>query len=465
MDAEQVLMRRVLSHGGELWLVGGAVRDEENARLAGTEAVVKDRDYLVTGVAVERAGSVFGGWPFDLTGAAFGVFKVLLPGERAVVDVAWPRVDVKTAPGHTGFQVRLENVSLADDLARRDLTVNALARNVRTGELVDLFGGLADLAAGVLRFVGDAERRILEDPLRALRVFRFAAKLDARLDAEAERAVRDTLSSLGELPAERVWGELWALLSCAASSGEAVGRAVGGLLDSRVLETLIPAFAAARGYAQGSKYHAHDLGAHLVAAVQAGQQLGASPVTLLALLLHDLGKPASRTTDAHGEGRYFGHEDVGAKMAAGILEALRAPVAVTHDVCTLIQSHMRLMPSAPLSDKAFRRFVNDLGPLWVNAVDHRAADLLAHGSETEADVRAWRAEMLERGASQGPALAGLSEATLALSGTVLMQRLNLTPGRALGVLKRALLSDVVDGTVANEADALLERARTLIRDA
>jgi len=457
-DLSALLDARVATWpGAQTYEVGGAVRD----RLIGLSS--KDHDFLVTGLPAEMIPSVFAGDRVDLVGASFGVYKISLKAPDGTltetVDVALPRTEVSTGSGHRDFSVQTDHtLSIETDLSRRDFTFNALAVNVRTGQLIDPFGGEADLHDRRLRFVGDAHARITEDPLRILRAYRFAVKLDLNVPSGPDRAALiDAAPLLDRLPAERVMGELWTLLSYPQASAAALARTLYWMHADGILARIIPGYRAAARYDQNSRYHDLNLADHMIEAVAHAQRIGADPATKLALLLHDLGKPATRSIGEDGNAHYYRHEEVGADLAQQILSQLRAPNQVTEDVSQLILHHMRFNHQTP-GDKALRRFINDLGPLWRASLDHRYADMQAHGNlaHTEfGDAAAWRAEMIRRCEALEQQVVGLSDHTLALSGTDILRLTGCPPGRAVGIIKQRLTQRVVDGHVPNDRDALI----------
>jgi tRNA nucleotidyltransferase (CCA-adding enzyme) len=288
----------------ETYVVGGAVRD----RLLGLP--VQDRDHVVVG-ATPGAMLARG---FKPVGKDFPVF--LHPDSHE--EYALARTERKTAPGYKGFVFHAApDVTLEADLARRDLTINAIAQ-ASDGTLVDPFGGQADLAARVLRHVGPA---FAEDPVRVLRVARFAARFPDFHVAEETLALMRLMADNGEvdhLVPERVWQELSrGLMEARPSRMLEVLHACGAL--AKVLPELERLF----GVPQPAEHHPEvDTGAHILRVVdQAAARRFPLPVRFAALL-HDLGKGAT----PHAEWpHHHGHEATGAALAEAVSERLRAP--------------------------------------------------------------------------------------------------------------------------------------------
>ena len=286
------------------YIVGGAVRD----RLLGLP--VQDRDHVVVGATPEQMLAR----GFKPVGRDFPVF--LHPETHE--EYALARTERKTAPGYKGFVFHAApDVTLEADLARRDLTINAIAQD-ESGALVDPFGGQADLAARVLRHVGPA---FAEDPVRVLRVARFAARFPDFHVAEETLALMRLMADNGEvdhLVPERVWQELSrGLMESRPSRMLEVLHACGAL--AKVLPELERLF----GVPQPAEHHPEvDTGAHILRVVdQAAARRFPLPVRYAALL-HDLGKGAT----PHAEWpHHHGHEATGAALAEAVSERLRAP--------------------------------------------------------------------------------------------------------------------------------------------
>ena len=275
-----------------MYLVGGAVRDE----LLGLPH--RERDWVVTGCTPEDLLAE----GYRQVGASFPVF--LHPATRE--EYALARTERKQGHGYHGFTVDFHpGVTLEEDLLRRDLTINAMARD-SAGRLIDPFGGARDLAARVLRHVSPAFR---EDPLRVLRVARFAARfapLGFRVHPQTLSLMRE-ISESGELEhlvAERVWSEIAAAMTAAEP-----GQFVQVLRDCGALAVLLPEVDRLFGIPQAPEFHPEiDTGAHVLLAMNLAARIGAAPEAVFALLLHDLGKGLTPAADLPA---HPGHEERG----------------------------------------------------------------------------------------------------------------------------------------------------------
>ncbi len=340
-------------------LVGGCVRD----RLM--ELPSKDFDievYSTTGAAVAAALSRFG--DVDPVGKSFGVIKLRRDGIE--YDISLPRTERKTGTGHRGFEVGTDpNLKPAEALARRDFTINAMALDAVTGELIDPHGGRADLKDRLLRHTSAA---FTEDPLRVLRAFQFAGRLDFRLDPETARLCASISNTFGEIPVERVWGEWakWASDSIRPSAGLRVLEQTGWLRHFSEIEAL-------RGLQQEPEWHPEgDVFEHTCCCVDALAELGAwrkldpddRQMLMLAVLSHDFGKATTTIrVEKHGKERWTspGHEIAGGLLAGSFLHGIGSPKDLIEGVRPLVENHhTHYHGTIPPSPPAVRRLARRL---------------------------------------------------------------------------------------------------------
>jgi tRNA nucleotidyltransferase (CCA-adding enzyme) len=316
------------------YLVGGAVRDA----LLGLKAA--ERDWVVVGSTPEQMLEK----GFKQVGASFPVFLHPRTGE----EYALARTEKKEGHGYHGFSVDFHpGVTLEEDLHRRDLTINAIARD-EDGSLVDPYGGQRDLEQKVLRHVSDA---FVEDPLRVLRVARFAARLSGfgfRVHASTLALMREITRSgeLQHLAAERIWREIETAMRTPKPS-----VFVSVLRECGALEVLLPEVNALFGVPQPEKYHPEiDTGVHLLMALDvAAERANGAVNVVFAVLLHDLGKGITPRQEwpAHK-----GHESQGRPLVDAVCHRLKVPNAV-HDlarkVCLLHLRCHRVLEARPLT--------------------------------------------------------------------------------------------------------------------
>lgn len=355
-DPEQVVRdvaSAVAAAGGRAWLVGGGVRD----RLLGIPR--KDFDLEVYGVAPERLEALLARAHEVIdVGRAFGVLKLAgLP-----IDVALPRRETKVARGHKGFAIDADpQLDLRSAAERRDLTVNAIYEDPLTGEIADPLDGRRDLAARLLRH---ASPRFVEDPLRVLRVMQFAARFDFAVAPETVLLSRTI--DLAELPRERIEEEWKKLLlqGRLPSRGLAFLHACGALRFFPELEPLV-------GCPQHPDWHPEgDVWVHTLHALDhfASERVGDASdwIVGLALLCHDLGKPATTFDDA-GVWRSPGHSEAGEAPTRALLARLTAQADVVEAVVALVLQHLKPQEfwKAQPGDGAIRRLATKVNLRWL----------------------------------------------------------------------------------------------------
>jgi tRNA nucleotidyltransferase (CCA-adding enzyme) len=432
--------------GLDAYVVGGTVRDE----LLGIES--KEADFLVLGVDHEGLRALLEphGRVEDLEVAGQRVGLRLRPRDRAIrvlapagIEFAPPRRELSTGPGRHDFEIVVDpSGSVKDDLERRDFTVNAMARRLSDGELVDPFDGELDLEDRVLRTV--SPRSLSEDPLRTLRGLRLVSQFDLAPDDETSRQLVEEGANVRLVSAERIGGGLQADGMGELSKlllGSRPAKALRLARDTGVLVAIIPEFAPVIGFDTQSARQGKPLDEHIFAVVQhAPKRLAVR----LGALLHDLGKPHTRVEE---------HAAEGARLADAVLERLRYPTRLRRYVVDLVRAHAFWPDDV---DGLFaRRFLRDHGEaLAHDLVDHKEADLRAKDvgeHELEAVVRL-RA-LLEAEASNPHRLSDL-----AVDGSDLLE-LGYREGPKLGGVLSGLLDEVVVDPSRNRRDWLLERAK------
>ncbi len=439
------LGRRFADAGHELYLVGGTVRD-----------AFLGRDHLdldfATSARPEDTESLLRGWADDLwlTGARFGTVSATKAGFK--LEITTYRTDAYT-PGSRHPDVTYGD-DIEGDLSRRDFTVNAMAVRVPEHRFVDPFGGLRDLRERVLRTPVEAAVSFADDPLRMVRLARFAAVLDAEADTAACAAAQAMADRLDSVSRERIRDELNRLV-CAP----AVARGLDLLCDSGLADRFLPELPALR-MEHDPLHHHKDVYAHTLAVVQ---RCDPDDLTLrLAALLHDIGKPATRQFHPGGKVTFHGHDHVGARMARRRLEELRYPKARVNDVCDLIHRHLRFhgYRDGAWTDSAVRRYVRDAGSdeqlRRLNALTR--ADVTTRNRAKARDL-ARAMDDLESRIAALQAQEEIARIRPPLDGREIMQHLGLEPGPLVGKARQFLLDARLDrGPIApDEARALLDQ--------
>jgi putative nucleotidyltransferase with HDIG domain len=430
---------------GTLYAVGGRVRDEVRAKIEGAALTLKDLDYVVVGVELEdlvaRLRTVARAEP---AGAAFPVVKTTLLG--ATVDVALPRRERSTGVGHREFTIDTgPDVSLEDDLARRDFRINMMARAIGSQALVDPYEGQADIAARRIRLL--RPEAFLEDPLRMLRAVQFAARFDYTIEPQTFAAIQDAAHLLPSVSGERIRDELIKLLRAPRPACGIDALRASGLLAHiwpEVLEGLD---------VEQNAWHAYDVYHHNLATLDAAP-IDDGLVLRLAALLHDVGKPRTK------EGPHFyRHEHVGAEMARSMLERLRFPGESVERVVGLVREHM-YSANPEMTAPALRRLVRRIGAENLPAqFALRHADIAGSGLPKRDDANErFEARVSELLAERPP----LSVKDLALTGNDVLEALvaagRLPPGSrggpGVGQILAVLLERVTDDPALNEPQAL-----------
>jgi putative nucleotidyltransferase with HDIG domain len=444
----------VSSLGLDAYLVGGALRDE----LLGIES--KDLDFLVPGFDIVglRAALEPHGRVDDLVVASRPVGLRLYPRDRAVrelvpagIEFAPPRREESTGPGRHDFAIVVDpDASVEEDLARRDFTVNAIARRLDGGSVVDPFGGRDDLERRILRTV--SPRSFAEDPLRLVRGLRLVSQLDLDPEETTLRQMHEEAVSVALVSAERIGGGI-----AADGLGELSRLLLGGnpakalrlARDTGVLVAVLPEFEAAIGFDPGSRDHRMTVDEHTFAVVQAASDAGVPLRVRLATLLHDLGKPEPGRRD---------HAAAGAEIAARALRRLRYPNELRERVVTIVRFHPFVLGDGDAREARRLLALHGAGVV-LDLLDHWECDLRGRDRSPQVEAKLVRVKRF-RAVVDGELASPYRLADLAVDGSDLIE-LGYEPGPALGRALAELLAEVVNDPVLNGRDTLLQRAREL----
>jgi len=431
-------------HGYELYLVGGTVRDRILKRNTdkldfdlATNASPKDvmkmfRRVIPTGIDHGTVTVLFRRCSFEIT-----TFRT----ESAYSDHRHPD-DVAFAS------------TIYEDISRRDFTINSLAVNAFTGELLDTQNGLADLKSKTIRCIGDAKTRFSEDALRMLRGCRFASQLQFQIEPDTFSAMQDQAKLIRSVSAERIKDELNGILSSDTPSAGLEYMRSGGLM-----EHIIPELLEGRGVSQEGNQR-YDVYYHSIYSCDGA---GRDNLNLRwAALLHDIGKPAAKAEDAFGNIIFHGHEKMSCDTAGTILSRLRFANRDKDRILRLISLHMFNYTDA-WSDSAVRRFLAQAGyDLVEDLFKLRYADQYGtFGHHLRYDSLLNFKKRIEEVKQQHSAL---SVRDLAVDGNDLMKDLSLQPGKHIGILLNALLEAVLDDPELNQRETLLTIARSYYQE-
>ncbi|MGB5106762.1 MAG: CCA tRNA nucleotidyltransferase [Candidatus Zixiibacteriota bacterium] len=437
---------------GQLYEVGGTVRDE----LLGKRQESKDSDFLVTGIPYQDLVSILRNFGrVDIVGKSFGVIK-FSPRETVSdvstqIDFALPRKEYSTGEGHRDFAVNFDHtLPVQDDLYRRDFTINAIALNVATGEIVDPLNGRRDIVDRLLRYT--TAESFKEDPLRMLRAVQFAARLGFTIEEKTYQSICDNVRLIETVSAERIAEELNKLLIKAdkPSIGFQLMQATG------LLQYILPELQNTVGVEQPGPYHAWPVFQHTIYTVDAAPK---KLLTRMACLFHDIAKPQAKRLTEEGGATFYGHETYGARITRDALERLRYSNDFIDDVVTLVDRHMF---TTDVSDKGLRRLIRKTGlDLIYDLLDVRRADVAGQGKGGNTDdVDVLEQRIREEIAKKPPF--GLGD--LALNGNDIMREFNLAPGKEVGLVLNYLLEIVLDFPDKNNFETLMAEAKSYFRN-
>jgi tRNA nucleotidyltransferase (CCA-adding enzyme) len=445
---------------GSIYEVGGAVRDKYISPILPD----KDKDYLVTGIPMDDLCSLLAKFgKVDLVGKSFGVIKFLplsaeggsasgrkkYDGEN-VFDIALPRKEYSTGPGHKDFKVEFDhNLKVEDDLSRRDFTINAMAEDLATKELVDPLNGRKDIKKRLIRITNPNSFK--DDPLRMLRAVQFAARFEFDLEERTYESLCENVALISTVSAERIREELNKLLLKAKypSTGFRLMKRTG------LLQKILPELGAGIGVDQPGGYHAYDVFEHSIQTVDyAPREL----VIRLAALFHDVSKPECRELTEDGS-TFYGHDKKGARITKGILERLRYSNETIEMVTLLVDKHMF---TTGVTDKGVRRLIRKMGTeLVFSLLDLRRADVVAQGKGGNTRDVDELEEKIRLELERKPPF-GLKD--LEVNGNEIMSKFNLQPSPLVGQILNHLLELVLDDPDSNKKETLLKEAELFLKN-
>jgi poly(A) polymerase len=423
--------------GAELALVGGPIRDLLLEREPPTNIdMTTNRPPDRVRVLGQAAGA---DKTFDI-GERFGTIGFVFNQGRqdeTIVEITTYRAE--HYPDRTRHPVVAFGESLVDDLSRRDFTINAIALDLLSGEVVDPYDGQRDLYQSRIRAVGDPRMRFDEDPLRMLRAARFVAQLGFAVDPETREAMTDLAPELERISRERVYAELTRLLV-----GPWAGHGLEVLLDTGLFVQSMPELEplAEEAFAERTFHREKDLWEHTLRVVE---KVPPRPALRWAALLHDAAKPQTRSVSPTGEVHFFGHERVGAELAQELLRRLGSDKQTVDRVSTLVALHLR--PAAydvDWTDSAVRRLVLEAGDALEDLLDLTACDITSANARKIKQSERLMASLRTRIADLEAATAA-AELKSPLDGDELMAMFDQRPGRWIADVKDYLRDLVIDG--------------------
>jgi len=448
VPAEISNLCKVLKDAGfESYLVGGCVRD----MLVSREP--KDWD-ITTNATPEQIQGLFDETFYENEYGTVGVVTGAVDERLRVIEVTPYRIESGYSNARHPDAVEF-STSILDDLKRRDFTVNAIAYNPLTGELVDEHEGRADLDRKIIRAVGEPGERFSEDALRMMRAVRLSAELDFALDAQTMLGIAKNAALLTRVSRERVRDELSRIImSDRPMQALFVAQKLG------ILKYIIPELEEAIGIDQ-NQAHSYDVFEHLLRSMQHAADKNWDFDVRLAALLHDIGKPASRRwSDEKKDWTFHGHEVIGAKMAAKILKDLRFSRETIDTVVSLIRWHMFFSDPDTVTLSAVRRIISHVGREHIaQLLDLRICDRIGTGRPKEQPFRLRKYMSMVDEAMRDPLTVGM----LKVDGQKVIEVSQEKAGPRTGWILHALLEEVLDDPAKNTDEYLVSRVTELAR--
>ena len=430
----QEITNALSADGWENYVVGGAVRDFLLRR--------QPTDYdLATPARPEEVLRALAEFSPDGSNVRYG--SVTIGEGRERVEITTFRVESAYSDMRRPDKVEFTR-NLAEDLARRDFTINAIAYNPRTG-YIDPYDGRGDIRRGLLRAVGDARESFSLDALRIMRAARFSAQLGFPLETATRAAASELKANLSRVSKDRLREELFSFV-CGRHAGDAL------LGCKEIIFEVIPELAASDGFNQYNPNHCFDVLGHTAETLRRSNR---GLTVRLAALLHDVGKPDCFTREESGRGRFWGHMERGEELARVILSRLRCEQRLADTVCSLVLNHDKPYAPTPASAREWLAKMGSKNIFYL--IELKRADCLAHARSYHnrlSRIYGFKREVvlaLRRGDCY-------SLGALAVSGARLCEALDIKPGPEVGELLQRLLEAVIAGKIKNDAAELLKLA-------
>lgn len=437
----QTIIDTLKTAGFQAYAVGGSVRD-----------VLMDRQTkgwdFTTNATPEEILKLF---PDSFYDNQFGTVGIKIKEKEDVVDI----YEVTTYRSEGGYSDRRhpDNITwgktIEEDLARRDLTINAIATDGQT--LIDPYDGQGDIEKKIVKSVGEPAKRFAEDALRMMRAVRLASELGFMIEETTLTGIKTNATLLATISMERIHDELLRILAARyAADGVVILKSTG------LLALILPELDTAFGTPQKSpeRHHVYDVGTHSVMALK--HCPSGDPVVRLATLLHDIGKPKTFLKDERGVITFYNHEVVGTNLARHILRRLRFSKKDTEKILTLIRWHQFSVDERQ-TDAALRRFIRRVGRDNLDDIlTLRIGDRLGGGARETS----WRLELYKK-RLVGVQLQPFSVKDLKVNGHDVMDIFSCKPGPIIGKVLDQLFAEVEEGKLVNERETLLARLSLL----
>lgn len=440
----QSISAKLETSGFEAYIVGGPVRDFLMGKTP------KDWD-MTTNATPEDIQKIF---PHSFYNNDFGTVTVINDDTQddrlKTVEITTYRTETAYSDNRHPDQIAF-TPSLAEDLKRRDFTINAIALREKNGkeDIIDLFGGKQDLENKSIRAVGNPDNRFSEDALRMLRGVRFAVQLGFEIDKETFSSIQNNAEKIENISKERIRDEFQKII---LSENPAEG--VELLRKSKLLSYIIPELEAGIGVAQ-NRHHIYTIYEHLLLSLKACPSKKLE--VRLAALLHDIAKPQTKV----GEGQdstFYNHDYVGAKVTEKILRRLKFPNKIIEQTSLLVKNHMFYYNTDEVSEAGVRRLITRVGKDNLkDLMDLRIADRLGSGTPKGKPYKLRHLEYLIEKVSKDP----ISPKMLKINGQDIMKLLDIQPGPKVGAILKVLLAEIIEDPTKNNKEYLEIRTKNL----
>ncbi|MDP3792781.1 MAG: HDIG domain-containing protein [bacterium] len=443
------ILQKLSEAGYEGYVVGGCVRDLLIKEIAPSKAEEpKDWD-VTTNAKPEEIQKLF---PEHVYENEFGTVGIKTDSEDptlAIVEVTPYRIEGKYTDKRHPDEIKFAK-KLEDDLSRRDFTINSLAMNAK-GEIIDLFDGQKDIKSKTIRTVGKPEERFYEDALRLLRAVRFATILGFELEKETLKAVKENSELLGTISKERIRNEFVKIIES--------DNAYEGILlleEMGLLQHVVPELREGIGIGQ-NLHHIYTVWEHNTRALKYTADKKYSLAVRLGALFHDIGKPRTK----RGDGKYstfYGHDVVGARITAEIVERLKFPKDLAEKVTKLVRFHLFYYNVGEVTESSVRRLLANVGLENVeDLIKVREADRIGSGRPKAVPYKLRHLKYVIDKVSHDP----ISAKMLKVNGEDIMKELDIKPGPKIGLILNSLLAEVLDDPIKNKKEFLKQRIHEL----
>src|SRR3989338_7122491 len=464
------ILEKLSETGYESYVVGGCVRDLVLSEIEGLPHIPTDWD-VTTNARPEEIQKIFLDNVYENTFGTVGVKTSSEDPALAIVEVTPYRIEGKYTDKRHPDSVKFAD-TLEEDLSRRDFTVNALSLGINSKLktpnskqaqnlkfkiqnsdffLIDLFGGQEDLKNRVIRTVGNPKERFSEDALRLIRAVRFATVLGFEIEKETLAAVKENAEWLRAVSKERIRDEFVKIV-------EADNAYEGTLLleEAGLLQYIIPELREGIGVGQ-NLHHIYTVWEHNTRALKYASEKKYSLEVRLGSLFHDIGKPRTK----RGEGKYstfYGHDVVGARMTAEIMDRLKFPKDFSEKVIKLVRYHLFYYNVGEVTESSVRRLLANVGPENIeDLIRVREGDRIGSGRPKAVPYKLRHLKYVIDKVSHDP----ISVKMLEIDGNELMKELNIKPGPKIGLMLNSLLAEVLDDPVKNTKEYLRQRIHEL----